>query len=142
MNFHSMNNLFSDCLKAAIAEMNEILYRHSAKSIPLVEKLRLISIDLISLSKNRPGVIRLFWRSSNSWKQHFFSEAVEVMRYGEKSGELKKEVDIRMATLMFFGTLFAILEGDSEFPVEPTTVISLVFSGIGKEADEYSTEDC
>lgn len=145
--FRNSDELVRQSLKAALIDMQEIFYWHSAKSISLREKLIQICSDYYNLSKSRPGVVMLFLRglSKNDQDKTAFpfdagiesllNEAREVFRYGLASGEIEEGTDLHIAAKMFTVTILNLLGRsirEKEFHLPPSeSVVDVLFNGIG-----------
>ncbi len=143
--FRNSDELVRQSFKAALIDMQEVLYWHSAKSISLREKLVRICSDYYSLGKNRPGVVMLFLRGMSSQDQTpfpfeasietLFTEAREVFRYGLASGEIEEGTDLHNAAKIFTVTILNLLGRsirEKDFLLPPSeSVVDVLFNGIG-----------
>ncbi len=105
-------SLFDEVMSEHIAEARQQLQRAEGAA----ERLRLVAENhLRLLGENRDLAVvfqvelrqstKFMERFTASWLQDYFDALTEVIEAGQKSGELRADLPVRLAVKAFFGTL-------------------------------------
>ncbi len=145
--FRNKEELIRECLRTTLADVNSVIYAHSATSIAVREKLKAISADLYRLAKKTPGILTLFMRSISEPEmkeilaglgeevEMLLRELGEIIKYGYGSGEVKDSISPYMAARMLLGTFMmqlqsrTLLKNTEELVTDD--VVDVLFDGIG-----------
>ncbi|HRW77320.1 MAG TPA: TetR/AcrR family transcriptional regulator [Candidatus Sabulitectum sp.] len=145
--FKNKEELIGECLRTTLADVNKVVYTHSARSVTVREKLKEICGDLYKVAKQTPGILTLFMRSISEPEMRdlleslgdqvemFLREMGEIIRYGFGTGEVRESIDPFNASRMLVGTLMLQLQSRTLLrkneELNTDDVVDLLFDGIG-----------
>jgi TetR/AcrR family transcriptional regulator, fatty acid metabolism regulator protein len=139
-----LETIFRDTWTEMLARVNEVERTEAAAP----EKLRMIAAVVLRTWRRDPELVRVLVREITRSPQlqnevdeiaHAFDALERVIEQGQASGELRADIDSRLAALVFYGGLEEILtgwvlgqipDGDEEIAAAERTVTELLTTGL------------
>ena len=150
--FSSKDELLETVFRETWSELLAAIAEVEASDAPAREQLRQVAAILLRAWRRRPDLVRVLVREIGRSPElhrvvHDVQTAVEaierIIRRGQGRGELRGDLDARLASTVFYGGLEEILtgwvlgvlpDGDDEVARAEQTVVDVVFGGLAAAA--------